>query len=346
MLKFNEMVVFGDSLSDNGNLYLFMGELIPKSPPYFEGHFSNGPTWIEYIFSMYNKDWNPSIKPYSHPELFRNFAVGGAGALIAPKEELPYSLEMEIELYKYQHYFADKSQVLYTILIGANNYVKGPTNVDEITTNVINAIEDNIKKLIAIGASQFMIVNLPDMGKTPEAKANGISELLTQLSTVHNEKLAKMNDALIAANPYLKFIYIDLMSMSNDIHDNPANYNITNVTAPANNGGMIINPLDNLNVNDVLDYLDQAVVQKALRISTVLKNEISTNPIFGRPIYNTLASVTAVPDSPAAPGYLFWDGVHPTTEVHLILANKIKNGLDIAGVTYVGLYCDNRMLRV
>ena len=41
-----ELIVFGDSLSDNGNLYAAAG--VP-GPPYFEGRFSNGPTWVEVL---------------------------------------------------------------------------------------------------------------------------------------------------------------------------------------------------------------------------------------------------------------------------------------------------------
>lgn len=33
--RFDTMVVFGDSLSDNGNLYRYMLYKLPLSPPYF-----------------------------------------------------------------------------------------------------------------------------------------------------------------------------------------------------------------------------------------------------------------------------------------------------------------------
>ena len=46
-----EIVVFGDSLSDTGNLYLASGKTTPPSPPYFLGWFSNGPLWVERLAS-------------------------------------------------------------------------------------------------------------------------------------------------------------------------------------------------------------------------------------------------------------------------------------------------------
>ena len=43
------IVVFGDSLSDNGNLYEIMKHQLPQSPPYYKGRFSNGPVWVEHL---------------------------------------------------------------------------------------------------------------------------------------------------------------------------------------------------------------------------------------------------------------------------------------------------------
>jgi len=44
--RINQIVVFGDSLSDSGNLFAAtMGTTPP--PPYYQGRFSNGPVWVE-----------------------------------------------------------------------------------------------------------------------------------------------------------------------------------------------------------------------------------------------------------------------------------------------------------
>src|SRR5688500_5638293 len=44
---FTRIVAFGDSLTDNGNLYA--SEAYPPSPPYFEGRGTNGPVAVEYL---------------------------------------------------------------------------------------------------------------------------------------------------------------------------------------------------------------------------------------------------------------------------------------------------------
>ena len=45
---FTHLFVFGDSLSDSGNIFAATGGLIP-GPPYFNGRFSNGPIWVEHL---------------------------------------------------------------------------------------------------------------------------------------------------------------------------------------------------------------------------------------------------------------------------------------------------------
>jgi hypothetical protein len=52
---FNKIVFFGDSLTDNGNLYSFDFGFLPKSPPYFKGQFSNGFPW-SYQVTKYFKE--------------------------------------------------------------------------------------------------------------------------------------------------------------------------------------------------------------------------------------------------------------------------------------------------
>ena len=46
---YGRIITFGDSLSDNGNLYAATGGAQPLSPPYFQGRFSNGPVWVELL---------------------------------------------------------------------------------------------------------------------------------------------------------------------------------------------------------------------------------------------------------------------------------------------------------
>jgi len=78
---YNRVVSFGDSLSDNGNLAHnippFAGA--PFLPGYFDGRFSNGPTWIELLANA-AKSTNPDSSMnrfWATPGFSPPFDVGG-----------------------------------------------------------------------------------------------------------------------------------------------------------------------------------------------------------------------------------------------------------------------------
>ncbi|KAJ9075883.1 hypothetical protein DSO57_1031478 [Entomophthora muscae] len=52
--KYKAIYAFGDSISDNGNLYELMGHKTPNDKMYYKGRFSNGPVWIEYVAEAMN----------------------------------------------------------------------------------------------------------------------------------------------------------------------------------------------------------------------------------------------------------------------------------------------------
>ena len=47
-LNVQDLVVFGDSLSDNGNTFSTAG--LPKAP-YYNGRWTNGPNWVDYFLN-------------------------------------------------------------------------------------------------------------------------------------------------------------------------------------------------------------------------------------------------------------------------------------------------------
>ena len=47
--KLNKIVVFGDSLSDINNVYNKSNWIIPNNKTWYQGRFTNGLTWVEYL---------------------------------------------------------------------------------------------------------------------------------------------------------------------------------------------------------------------------------------------------------------------------------------------------------
>ena len=78
---FDELVVFGDSGSDNGNDHILSGGLVVPSP-YFGGRFSNGPLWVERLAERLGLGHPTERNPLPAPSEAggTNYAYGGAEA--------------------------------------------------------------------------------------------------------------------------------------------------------------------------------------------------------------------------------------------------------------------------
>ena len=319
------MVTFGDSLSDNGNLYRFFWYKFPASPPYFEGRFSNGPLWIERLFSSYF--------PPEYSQGFQDYAVGGAGAVLSLKESMPFTLTVELNNYFYWHTYGKKETSLFTIWIGANNYLNGPTNVEVITESVTDAISGAVERIISYGGNKFFIPNLPDLGRIPQAKDMGNQELLARLVKVHNKKLAAKVDALRIKYPEVTIFYFDVYDFFNTALEHPNDYGLYNATDPCYLGGYL-GWLAKFEPGNPALY--RYLTQQDSRFTGENWDMIKNNPSLKEAAiasytYQLLPSENKA-ETPNCEGYIFWDRVHPTTNTHFYLAEKARELLNEAGL--------------
>lgn len=328
-VPYDQVVFFGDSLTDNGNLYKSTLGLIPKSPPYFNGRFSDGNVWSDHIAAYYASNNITST----------NYAVGGETVVLHNPVGgyLPYILSQSITSYLLSTIFRDKSHTLYIIWIGANDYLHGASDsdVEQATSDVVDTIKSNIQTLIANGGKYFLVINLPDMAKTPMGQTSGREANLTALTLSNNMKLDTAVAQIQKDNPAVNIHLFDIYGLFNDLIANTAKYNekyhthITNVKDDCWKGGMTFRQMQ---------YRQEAITQqlrgqfKTLSITIPDAEKIDANQlasyIAGSP---DLSSAYAVgerysrgevacnnPDD-----YLFWDFVHPSAVAHGILSNII-----------------------
>jgi phospholipase/lecithinase/hemolysin len=224
---FNEMYVFGDSLSDDGNLFALTLGLFPPQSLYTDGRFSNGPVWSELLPSRLGLGVNPQT----------NIALGGATSgelniVNLRNPDLPSlpGLQTQINAFLAQTPTSNPNG-LYAIWAGSNDYQEaGVTDITIPVNNVVNAVT----QLADDGARNFMVMNLPDLGNTPGARNRGpqAQQVLTQLSNAHNTALAAAM-ANLDQNPNINIILVDVNGVVNDAIANPNQYGFTNVTDPA-----------------------------------------------------------------------------------------------------------------
>lgn len=331
---FSKITIFGDSLSDNGNLYYYLLGFLPKSPPYYQGRFSNGPAWSEFVDQYYlNKNSVQTV----------NYAVGGQTTILHNPLDgfLPYTLTMSLDSYLLRTAFQDRSQTLFIVWIGANDYLPGVKKLDELSSNVVGTIKTTIESLIYYGGKNFLVLNLPDLAKTPYARSSTYEADLKAATTVHNLKL----DGAVAdiQNNY-KGVKIELFNSNSlltdfidhiDTYNQKYNTHINNTTASCWKGGYTFAARKNISEAAIAQQIEQSQQSKSFtrgdnkRIdSTAVAHYIATSPSLLES-YNVGEGKKAGLERCSDPDdYLFWDGIHPTAVMHMMISKNVIEFID------------------
>lgn len=168
------IVVFGDSLSDNGNKYQLYQ--IPVSPPYWHGRYSNGPVWAENLAYQFNLIPNPRLEPnYARDANLHDYAMGDA--VVSEKNLNPNSPTRTLleQLKEYQTQPHDNPRDTLAIMwIGANDYKNKECRDHPFfcTKEIIHTQEKFINSLYEFGIRHFLVLSLPNLAVTPEAHQN------------------------------------------------------------------------------------------------------------------------------------------------------------------------------
>jgi thermolabile hemolysin len=220
------LVVFGDSLSDNGNTFAAVG--LPQ-PPYYQGRWTNGPNWVDYFTGLAQL---PPATAYLR-DRGTNFAVGGSSS--------PF-LAAQIGIYLATNGGRANYDDLYVIWIGANDFNAG---VDSSTT--VHSIQTGLALLGAAGAKRIILLDVPDISLTPEVKAGGGSNV-----QVAKQFVATVNANLQARIPLqalllgVRLIYVDVNSIFIQIVEQPAAFGFSNSSGAAFNSSTgIVQPNPN-----------------------------------------------------------------------------------------------------
>ncbi|MFB2882416.1 SGNH/GDSL hydrolase family protein [Floridanema aerugineum] len=240
-LSYSKMYVFGDSLSDSGNIFNSSPQQFPTY--YFNGRFSNGPNWVDYLAQDLGLTPTTFITQQGTPLPFPqiptqsvNFAFGGATtgldntiAQIAP------GLQQQVQAYigglLTTNQTADPN-ALYILWAGANDYL--PTESTWFTppttaNQTINNISFALNSLLNAGAKQIAVANLPSLGQLPLTFGTQDETRLNNLAQAHNLALGQTINSL-SQSYNAKIVSLNFASLFADAVNNPGNYNFTNVT--------------------------------------------------------------------------------------------------------------------
>lgn len=240
--SYGRLVVFGDSLSDNGNLYAVTGNTTPLSPPYYQGRFSNGPVFTELL--GFNAGRFTAGAPVTGSV---NYAFGGARTDNAAN---PPGMRNQLLAYTGGGGTFGANDLV-SVLGGANNIFQAfpaaagnpltaQATMQAVATGAAADINFIVNSVAGAGAGTVLVTNLPRLGIAPSFAASNIgaagSALADFSGTTFNSALLTGLFGVAAANPNSNIIMMDLYKISDPLAGNPALFGLTNVTAPCFNG--------------------------------------------------------------------------------------------------------------
>jgi phospholipase/lecithinase/hemolysin len=221
-ITLDKIVVFGDSLSDNGNLYELYKHQFPMSPPYYQGRMTNGPVWVELLAQTLFDG-----KSASHLE---DYAFSGASVEDEDDPKPEFTLKNQLFAYFLPRHDIADARTLYVVWIGANNYLEPPNDTEQATAAVNRSVKKNLEELAEKGAKHVLVLNLPDLGMTPAAREFGTRAPLSQLTRLHNDMLRQTVDNLKTTYPSVQWMHFDVESALDEMLTNPTANGFTNVT--------------------------------------------------------------------------------------------------------------------
>jgi phospholipase/lecithinase/hemolysin len=240
---YNQIIVFGDSLSDTGNLFNALGGLFPP-PPYFQGRLSNGPLWID--------DFAPTLG--LQPSQVLNFAFAGATSgrvnvgLTTAGLNLPIQLPGLLdEVDRFTTSLAGHSanpDALYVVWAGANDFLILPKTPSAALDFILQGVENvatAVTNLAQVGAQTIAVANLPNLGLAPLANQQNLVPEATLFSIAFNgvleRTLARLEGAL-----GVDIVQVDTFSVSQAIAQRPSEFGLTNITDPLIRQTLPVNP--------------------------------------------------------------------------------------------------------
>ena len=295
--------VFGDSLSDNGNLAEIYGRNFPN-PPSNRDSFTNGPVANELLARSLGLSLDPSLWVTGFQDVnglfggaaYRggtNYAVAGATASAQAVGGPPsINLPQQVAAYSLASGGRADPNALYVVEIGGNdvrNAARQNTGTPAVTTGVQTELQA-VQTLAGLGARNLLVVNVPDVGIIPEFTAAGLSAQGTLYSQQYNALLQNGLAALTLPSG-ARLTTFDLYSYNANIQANAAAYGFTNTTTPC----------------------------------------YTATP------FSAATTAACGPNAENIGGFAYWDAIHPTAKLQALWAAGFESAITVPEPTSLAL---------
>lgn len=244
MAQFTSLTVFGDSLTDSGNNALVIGAdptqvitgntYIP-SRPYASGTYSNGSTWVSTFAA------GVGLPGGGAPSLAGggNFAYGGARTTInGPVSGFPFSAATQVNGFLSSAPAVLAGSGLYVIAIGGNDVrdagaaaAADPANAATIigtaAASYAAGVGSMVDSLQARGAVNIVVWGVPDVGRSPAARAAGPAAA-GAASAISNAFNGQLQGRLASESFGVR--YFDVAGTLSGVFASPSSFGFSNVT--------------------------------------------------------------------------------------------------------------------
>lgn len=254
---FSDLVIFGDSLSDSGNIFEFTLGTVPDPLLYPDGQFTNGATWATQLGAA------PSLRSGT------NFAFGGARASTNSDPVPDFAAQRALFDLANPRLGPNPLTVVW---FGGNDLRDGFAASATLGALIGRAVADivaGVNRLVASGLDDIFVLGVPNLGRIPEVTVNG-AEAIAGATLASRAFNAGLSGALRSDVPRGNVRFLDTFGLFESIANDPAAFGFTN----ADDACLAVNSAD-------------------------------PAACFG------------------AAGFVFHDSIHPTEQVHAILANAV-----------------------
>jgi len=249
--NYSDIYVFGDSLSDTGNLQTF------SQDPAVPSRFTDGPVAVEVLAAQLGLSITNALH-LTGSQQGNNFAVAGAVAIDEDGDESTFDINLPTQVNSFLAFngYQAPQDALYVLMIGGNDIRAARSEITEGEWGARRAAHERIKratdsfeaqltKLVAAGAQNILVVNAPNIGAIPEtdiaaeqvlASADSfrdwivgkkLEDITAFFSLVYNSRLAIAVDHVEQAFG-VDILEFDLFDYFSDIEDNYQAYGFTN----------------------------------------------------------------------------------------------------------------------
>ena len=227
---YDALYVFGDSLSDVGNVRSATLTAVPGGS-YFEGRFSNGPNYVDNLSAALGLGEPQHSRAGGNVHAHGGARVSGTGF---PTSLFVRDVDDQVDVFLDDTPAADAG-ALYVVFAGANDLIERLDDDPSLSlADAADTLARQVERLYDAGAREVLTANLPLLGLVPRyndtaASAARASDATRQFNALYAAELDDLESRLAD----LTLFRADVAGTFADLAADPSAFGLTNVTDPA-----------------------------------------------------------------------------------------------------------------